>query len=164
MADILSRPQCVKHAIMSQTWVTKPISPITVFFPVFPNCKKCWLSIEYHVHIWQVSPQLRCSDNCQIWLWFKDPNRYFNKIENFHNGEVNKWSFINPQNWDSSHPLWAHYGIFTGILQKDRLVQEKCNSSVLVELRLSCTKPSRNYIIEFQYGRIPAVTYIGQVT
>ena len=23
----------------------------------------------YHIHIWQVSPQLNCGDTCQIWIW-----------------------------------------------------------------------------------------------
>ena len=26
------------------------------------------LAIVYHVHIWQVSPQLGCGDTCQIWM------------------------------------------------------------------------------------------------
>ena len=28
------------------------------------------LAIEYHVYIWQMSPQLSCGDTCKIWMWF----------------------------------------------------------------------------------------------
>ena len=30
--------------------------------PDFSRLSKHWLPIEYHVHIWQVSPQLNCCD------------------------------------------------------------------------------------------------------
>ena len=54
------------------------------------------LPIEYYVYIWQVSPQLNYSDTCQIWLWFKETNRYFCKSENFAYGEMNERSLGNP--------------------------------------------------------------------
>ena len=54
------------------------------------------LAIEYHVHIWQVSPQLSCGDACQILMWYKEPNRYFGRIENLAYGEINERSFSNP--------------------------------------------------------------------
>ena len=28
------------------------------------------ITIEYHLHIWQMSPQLSCGDTCQIWRRF----------------------------------------------------------------------------------------------
>ena len=68
-------------------------------FRYFPNFSGWWkrtLAIEYHVYIWQVSPQLSCGDTCQIWMWFKESNRYFCKIENFAYGEINEQSFSNP--------------------------------------------------------------------
>ena len=40
-------------------------------FPIFPELWKYWLSIEYHVHICQVPPQLSCGGTCQIWTEFK---------------------------------------------------------------------------------------------
>ena len=52
-------------------------------------------SIEYHVDIWQVSPQLSCGGTCQIYTWFKESKRYFCQIENFACGEINEWSFSN---------------------------------------------------------------------
>ena len=30
------------------------------------------LAIEYHVYIWQLSPQLSCGDTSQIWMRFKE--------------------------------------------------------------------------------------------
>ena len=54
------------------------------------------LAIEYHVYIWQVSPQLSCGDACQILMWYKDPNRYFGRIENLAYEEINERSFSNP--------------------------------------------------------------------
>ena len=54
------------------------------------------LAIEYHVHIWQVSPQLRCADTCQIWMKFKECNRNFCQIENFACGEIDERDFSNP--------------------------------------------------------------------
>ena len=50
------------------------------YFPNFSTSPKYVLAIEYHVHIWQVSPQLSCGDTCQIWIRFKECNRYFCQI------------------------------------------------------------------------------------
>ena len=36
------------------------------YFPKFPTLSKPTLTIEHHVYIWQVSPQLSCSGTCQI--------------------------------------------------------------------------------------------------
>ena len=57
------------------------------------------LAIEYHVYIWQVLPQLSCGDTCQIWMWFRESNRYFRNIENFAYGEISERSFSNPHTW-----------------------------------------------------------------
>ena len=57
------------------------------------------LAIEYHVYIWQVSPQLSCGDTFQIWMWFRESYRYFSKIENFACGEISEQSFSNPHPW-----------------------------------------------------------------
>ena len=55
------------------------------------------LPIEYHVHIWQVSPQLSCGDSCLIWMWCKESNRYLSSIKKFAWGKINAQSFSNPQ-------------------------------------------------------------------
>ena len=41
------------------------------YFPKFSASPKYMLAIVYHVHIWQVLPQLSCGDTCQIWMWCK---------------------------------------------------------------------------------------------
>ena len=56
-------------------------------------------AIEYLVHIWQVSLQLSCGDTCQLWMRFKECNRYFCKIEHFAYGEIDKRSFSNLHPW-----------------------------------------------------------------
>ena len=66
------------------------------YFPHFPLLSKQMVAIEYHVYIWQVSPQLSCGDTCQIWMWFMESNSYFCKIENFAYGEISERSFSNP--------------------------------------------------------------------
>ena len=80
------------------------------YFPYFPLLSKQTLAIEYHVYIWQVLPQLSCGDTCQIWMWFRESNRYFRNIENFAYGEISERSFSNP------HPrlqaiIWTDGGL-----------------------------------------------------
>ena len=66
------------------------------YFPNFLTSPKYMLAIEYHIHTWQVSPQLSCGDTCQIWMGVKVCNKYFCEIENFAHGEIDERSFINP--------------------------------------------------------------------
>ena len=74
------------------------------YFPNFSESQKHALPIEYHAYIWQVSPQLSCGDTCQIWMWSKEYNRYFCKIENFACGEISERSFSNPHTWPFIRP------------------------------------------------------------
>ena len=76
------------------------------YFPHFPLLSKQTLAIEYRVHIWQVSPQLSCGDTCQIWMWFRESNRYFCKLENFAYGEISERSFSNPHSW-TGVSIWS---------------------------------------------------------
>ena len=73
------------------------------YFPHFPLLSKQTLAIEYHVYIWHVSPQLSCGDTCQIWMWFRESNRYFCKIKNFAYGKISERSFSKP------HPRGGGY-------------------------------------------------------
>ena len=82
--------------ITLQGWGLLSQFPPFRYFPNFSESQKHTLAIEYHVHIWQVSPQLSCGDTCQIWMWSKESNRYFCKIENFACGEISERSFSNP--------------------------------------------------------------------
>ena len=57
-------------------------------FPYFPHFSALWiytLAIEYHVYIWQVSPQLSCGDTCQIWMWLNNLTYIFLQDRNFFN-------------------------------------------------------------------------------
>ena len=78
------------------------------YFPNFSTSPKHMLAIEYHVHIWQVSPQLSCGDTCQIWMRFKECNRYFCQIENFAYGEIDERNFSNPHPWTNDDPIYWH--------------------------------------------------------
>ena len=69
------------------------------YFPNFSASPKYMLAIVYRIHIWQVLQQLSCGDTCQIWMWCKWSNRYFDRIENFAYGEINERSFSNPHPW-----------------------------------------------------------------
>ena len=51
-------------------------SPSSVLlFSSFLVLSKHGLLNEYHIPIWQVSPQPSCSDTCQIWTWHIASNR-----------------------------------------------------------------------------------------
>ena len=72
------------HSIATaQGWGLLSRFPPFCYLPNFSTSPKYMLAIEYHVHILQVSRKLSCGDTCQIWMRFKDCNRYFCKIKNF---------------------------------------------------------------------------------
>ena len=96
------------HSWGGGDWADPPV-------PLFPNFSAVWkqLAMEYHVYICEVSPHLSCVGTCQIWMWFKESNRYFCKIEIFAYGEINEWSFSNPTPWTvwlmaAKHIIWYH--------------------------------------------------------
>ena len=84
-----------------QGWGLLSWFPPFRYFPIFSQLSKHTLAVEYHVYIWQVSPQLSCGDTCQISMWFKESNRYFFKIEIFAYGEISERSFSNLHPWVS---------------------------------------------------------------
>ena len=60
--------------------------------------------------------QLSCSDTCQIWMWCKESNGYFGKIENLAYGEFKEWILSNPtpdilhicnQAYQNHHFFWC---------------------------------------------------------
>ena len=97
----------ISESTSPQGWGLLSQFPPFRYFPYFSGSRKHMLAFEYHVYIWQVSPQLSCDDTCKIWMWFKESNRYFCKIENFAYGEINERSFSNP------HP-WSHLTVHDG--------------------------------------------------
>ena len=85
-----------QHA-KAQGWGLLRRFPPFLYFSNFSTSSKYMLAIVYHVHIWQVSPQLSCGDTtCQIWMRFKECIRYFCQIENFAYGEIDERNFSNP--------------------------------------------------------------------
>ena len=97
------RSSCGIH--QSQGWGLQSQFPPFRYYPNFSASPKYMLAIVYHVHIWQVLPQLSCGDTCQIWMWCKQSNRYFDRIETFAYGEINERSFSNP------HPRYCWCGV-----------------------------------------------------
>ena len=100
------------------------------YFPNFSASPKCKLPIDYHIYFWQVSPQLSCGDTCQIWMWYRESNWYFCKIEKFAYGEIDERSFSNPQPCTSSWRIeFPHrYGNF----MKKILEWYSCQSCLLL--------------------------------
>ena len=97
----------------------------------FLNLSEFWnhtLAIEQHIHIWQVSLQLCCSDICQIWL--KEFNRCFCKIKNFAYREINKQSLSNP------HPR------FVSLNTTAAPVPVKWSQGIRMRSNLNKTQPS----------------------
>ena len=108
---ITSHYDIIMRLWLDTWWAVTPVTvqgwgflsqfPLFRYFPNFPSLSKQTLVIEYHIYIWQMSPQLGCGDSCQIWMWFKESNRYFRMIENLAYGEINERSFSNPHPWST---------------------------------------------------------------
>ena len=74
---------------------TNPIFSVLLFSTfsvIFKTNASYWISRLYLAGV----AQLSCSDTCQIWMWFRESNRYFCKIENFAFVEISEQSFGNP--------------------------------------------------------------------
>ena len=54
---------------------------LSLVYLLFFRIIKALFTCVYHLHIWQVSPQLSCSDTCQIWLWFNRSIKYYDKSQ-----------------------------------------------------------------------------------
>ena len=89
---------------------------------------KYCLPIKYHIHIWQESLQLSCSDSCQIWMWFKWSDSCFVKswlspTEKISKSPITLWwpppkSFLTFSQWShqlifKSNPCWSE-NVFGG--------------------------------------------------
>ena len=82
--------------------VTKPISFTGLFFQ-FLELTKHWLPTKYHIHIWQVSPQLSCGYTDQIYMWFNGSNIYFAK-SNIPKGEIIIRILVSPTTEQTTNP------------------------------------------------------------
>ena len=69
------------------------------YFPYFSNTLKL-LNIMFIFN--------RCRRTCQVWMWFKEYDRYLCKIENFVYGEIHEriFSTPNPSCWWRSSCIW----------------------------------------------------------
>ena len=93
--------------VTDQGWGLLSQFPPFLYFLNFSALSEHMLAIEYHVYIWQVSPQLSCGGTCQIYTWFKEFERYFCQIENFACREINERSFSNPHGMEPK--CWEHH-------------------------------------------------------
>ena len=85
-----------RETVISLGWgLLRKFSPFRYYLD-FSSLSKHTLEIEYHVYILQISLQHSCGDTCQIWMWFRESNRYFCKIENFTHAEINERDFSTP--------------------------------------------------------------------
>ena len=91
---------------LAQGWGLLSQFPPFRYFPFFSALSNHTSAIEYHVYIWQVSPQLSCGDTCQIWVSFEESNMCFCQVENFAYGEINERSFSNPHPWYQDQCSW----------------------------------------------------------
>ena len=78
-----------------QGWGLLSRFPPFRYFPDLSTSPKYMLAIEYLAGV----AQLNCGDTCEIWMRFKECNRYFCEITNFAYGEIDERSFSNP------HPM-----------------------------------------------------------
>ena len=49
-----------------------------------------------HIHIWQVPPQLRCDDTCQIYTWYSIVNVCFDNAQNLVNNGMEEIGLVPP--------------------------------------------------------------------
>ena len=66
------------------------------YFPNFSTSPKYMLAIKYHVHIWQVSPQLSCGDTYQIWMWSKNVTGTFARSKILLTEKLTKGALVTP--------------------------------------------------------------------
>ena len=93
-----------------QGWGLLSQFPPFRYVPNFSALLKHTLAVEYHVYVCQVSQQLSCGDTCQIWMWFKEFNRYFRMTENLAYGEINERNFSNPHpRMLGTSKVWLYY-------------------------------------------------------
>ena len=122
-------------------------------FSYFPNFSGLWkhtIAIEYHVYIWQVSPQLSRGDTCRIWMWFKESNRYISKIQIFVCREISERSFSNPHPWLQLSPG----GHFT--INMESLQYRKFHHGDEMVIRLSYL-----HSVNYYSGKMPSLYWKG---
>ena len=54
------------RCLLEQGWGLLSQFPLFRYFPYLSGSWKHMLAIEYHLYVWQVSPQLSCGDTCEM--------------------------------------------------------------------------------------------------
>ena len=98
---------CLPPYVTALGWGLLCQFPPFCYFPHFSALWKHCLPVAYHIHVWQVSLQLSCSDTCQIWMWFEGSN--FFKIKNFLEKKRKIFSNLNPSQVCLFIGLRQHY-------------------------------------------------------
>ena len=129
----LSKSYCVLWD--SLTSISFHLDNLLVLVPLFfrfSECSKHWLSIEYRVHIWSVSPQQIYGDTVEMWTWIEGSNRkgqsyVYGKWEYSSNGQnkvlFESWKWIHlPQ--DSGLRTQTVYSTtkYMGIYKGDEII------------------------------------------
>ena len=102
--------------------------PFVLYFPL-----KHWnvvLSIKYHVHICQVSPQHSCGDTWQIWMWLRLFISYFYNIRSMTSRGIKIRTFSNPIAI-AIFPTKLRYLQYSGIL-RTLLTNSRYNSHSII--------------------------------
>ena len=58
--------------------------------------KKDWDSLLISAIFQMTAAKCKISNICEIWVWFKESNSYFCKIEHCAYGEINEWVIVTP--------------------------------------------------------------------
>ena len=131
------------------------------YFTNFSALSKHTLDIEYHVHIWQTSPQLGCNDTCEIWMCLKELLNVLLEDKKIAYGEINERSFINPHPWcpcrnynDSTLP--SHWKSFYSFVKWiSGMHQYSINANLidtLIYLRYTCPRGGETYVCVIFHG------------
>ena len=77
--------------------------PPFLYFPKFSALSKNAFAIEYHVYIWQVSPQLSCGGTCQIQMWFDNLRCTFDRSKILLTEKLTNETLVTPTPDQFSH-------------------------------------------------------------
>ena len=64
----------VSYILRDGGWLSQ-FAMFVIFFN-FSEFLEQGFPIEHHIHVGHAPLQLSCGDTCQLWMWFKAPNKY----------------------------------------------------------------------------------------
>ena len=86
-------------------------------------CKKYLLGLLYHIHIWQVSPQLSCDDTCQIWVWYVTGHPCFVNYELWKKNSEQQKLVPVPPTQDPVQHIPIYYCIAYGTVMVENMIK-----------------------------------------